>query len=274
MTMTTSSPAAAQKPAQVPKPRRFKFLRVTGALVMREIASTDSRTSLGFLWQLIEPVATIFLLSFIFQLMTRKPPLGTNFPLYYVTGVVPFGLFSAVGNKVSLAVRFSKPLLEFPSVSVLDALAARFLLNFLIECAVFVILTMSIIAFYHLHVIINIPLAIESLVLMGGLALGIGTFNSVLFVAFPVYESIYGVVTRPLMLLSGVLFSIESLPAHFRDWLLWNPIANPITLMRAAFYPGVDTSFVSPLYLVLVSLISFTLGLITLRRFFRDALDR
>ncbi len=85
MTAPTLSSAAPQKPdyaaAQAPRSRRFKFIRVTTALILREISSTDSRTSLGFLWQLIEPVATVTLLTLFFQMMTRKPPLGTNYPL-------------------------------------------------------------------------------------------------------------------------------------------------------------------------------------------------
>ncbi len=117
MTSTPSDFAAPQKPfdtPQKPRKRRFKFLRVMVALMMREISSTDSRTTLGFLWQVIDPVASIALLTLFFSILSRNPPLGTSFPLYYVTGVLPFTVFSSVGNKVSAAVRFSKPLLEFP----------------------------------------------------------------------------------------------------------------------------------------------------------------
>lgn len=265
---------ASPRPPQPPRARRFKTLRVTTALILREIASTDSRTSLGFLWQFIEPVAAIGLFTLLFQLFTRTPPLGDNFPLFYVTGLLPYSVFQSVGNKVSGAVRYSRPLLEFPSVTVIDAILSRFLLNFVIECMVFVILTASIIAIFDLKVIIDIPLAIEAMVLAGALALGIGTFNSVLFLAFPVYETVYGVLTRPLMLASGVLFQIDALPRNVQDWLAWNPAAHPVALMRGAFYAGADTSFVSPLFVILVALCTLTLGLVTLHRFFRDALER
>ena len=278
MTSPSLTFAAAQNPpplpAQAPKARQFKFLRVTSALMMREIASTDSRVSLGFLWQFIEPVGTIALMTLLFQMMVRSPPLGTNFPLFYVTGLLPFQLFLTVGNKVSSAVRFSRPLLEFPAVNVLDALAARFVLNFVIECTVFVLLVTGIVWVYQLPVIVNIPLAAQSLALAGMLALGIGTFNSVLFLAFPIYEIVWGVVTRPLLLISGVLFLVDGLPTAMRSWIYWNPIVHVVSTMRAAFYPGADTSFLSPMYIVLISLTTFTLGLVTLHRFFRDALER
>ena len=72
-------------PPQSPKPPRFRMARVVAALVLRETGSRDSRASLGFLWNVIEPVVSIAILSFLFSLISRTPRLGTNFPLYYVT---------------------------------------------------------------------------------------------------------------------------------------------------------------------------------------------
>jgi capsular polysaccharide transport system permease protein len=273
--LTSSAQQNASLPRpQKPKTRKFKFFRVTSALIMREIASSDSRVSLGFLWQFIEPVGSIAIMTLLFQMMIRTPPLGTNFPLFYVTGLVPFQAFLAVSNKVSSTVRFSRPLLEFPAVSVIDAIAARFILNFVIECAVFVILVAGIIWTFKLQVAINIPLAAESLALAGLLALGIGTFNSVLFLAYPLYETVWGVVTRPLMLISGVIFLVDGLPNSMKAWVMWNPLVHVVSMMRGAFYPGANTSFVSPTYLIMLSLVTLTLGLVTLKRFFRDALER
>lgn len=278
MTASSSVSAAPQdrppRPAQQPRGRRFKTLRVTTALMMREIASTDSRTSLGFLWQFIEPVATIALMTLFFQMMTRTPPLGTNYPLFYVTGVLPFQMFTVLSNKISSALRFSRPLLGFPSVSVLDAIAARFILNFVIEGFVFITLAAGIIWAYDLHIVVDVPMAAGSLLLAAGLALGIGTFNSVLFVALPVYETMYGVISRPLMLVSGVLFLTDSMPEPIKSWILWNPVTHPVSMMRAAFFAGADRSHIDPFYVILIALVTFTLGLVTLRRYFRDAMDR
>ena len=131
-------PAVAR--AQEPKSRRFRTLRVVMALILREIGSHDSRSSLGFLWSVIEPMATVIVLSIAFALFTRTPRLGTNFPLYYVTGIVTFHIYSQIGNEVASSVRFSRSLLGFPSVTVLDALFARFFLNYLTSTVVFIVL--------------------------------------------------------------------------------------------------------------------------------------
>jgi len=44
--------------------------------------------------------------------------------------------------------------------------------------------------------------------------------------------------------------------------------------MREAFYPGADATFASPMFVIIFSMVTFALGLTTLRRFFRDALER
>ena len=272
--LLNSAEAGFAAPQTPPKSRRMKTARVIFALMMRELSTTDSRTSLGFLWLLVEPIAAIALLTFLFSLMSRNPPIGTNFQLYYVTGIVPFQMYTEVASKVSSSVRYSRPLLGFPAVTAVDAIIARFLLNFVLISMVFVIVTVSIIKIYGLYVIVDYALAVQSLVLAGFLALGIGTFNCVLFLAFPTYENVFGVLMRPLMLVSGVLFLTSELPTQFQSYLYWNPILHVVGLMRAAFYPSFDTSQLSPIYVVMFALTTLVLGMVMLRRYLRHVMEK
>ena len=265
---------AAPRPPQEPKSRRFRTVRVVMALILREIGSRDSRSSLGFLWSIIEPVATVAILSIAFSLFTRTPRLGTNFPLYYVTGIVPFHIYSQISNRVSGSIRFSRQLLGFPSVTVMDALLARFLLNYFINIIVFIILSYGVLHYYDLRVNVQLPPVIEALVMAGALAIGIGTFNSVLFIMFPAYDYVWTMVSRPMMIASGVLILIEDLPDWLYNILWWNPAAHIVAMMRHGFYPFYDTNWVSPFYVFMVAGIAFVLGLITLQKYVYDALDR
>ena len=99
--------------------------RVVSALILRETGSRDSRASLGFLWNVIEPLVSIAILSVLFSLIRTSPPLGTNFALYYVTGVIPFHLYSALSRQIARSMRFSRNLLGLPSVTVIDVISAR-----------------------------------------------------------------------------------------------------------------------------------------------------
>ena len=275
MQQTTADPDdfAALRPPQEPKSRRFRTVRVVMALILREIGSRDSRSSLGFLWSIIDPVATVAILSIAFALFTHTPRLGTNFPLFYVTGIVPFHIYNQISNRVSGSIRFSRQLLGFPSVTVMDALIARFLLNYFINIIVFIILSYGVLHYYDLRVNVQLPPVIQSLVMAGALAIGIGTFNSVLVIMFPTYDYVWSMFSRPLMIASGVLILIEDLPDWLYRILWWNPAAHIVAEMRHGFYPFYDTSWVSPFYVFIVAGIAFVLGLITLQRYVYDALD-
>ncbi len=261
-------------PPQVPKTQRFRTIRVVMALILREIGSRDSRSSLGFLWSIIDPIATIIILSVAFAMISRTPRLGTNFPLYYVTGVLPFHMYTQISNKVAGSIRFSRQLLGFPSVTVLDALFARFLLNFFIDILVFIILTYMVIHYYDLRVDVDIEVVFVALAMAGSLAIGMGTFNSVLFILMPAYENMWSMISRPMLIASGVLILISDLPDNIFRILWWNPAAHVVAYMRHAFYPSYDVSWVSPAYVFLFAAITFILGLVTLQRFVFDALDR
>ena len=258
---------------QVPTIRRFKSLRVIAALMLRELESSDSRTSLGFLWAFIDPIATITLMSVVFGVISRSPPIGDNFPLFYLTGIVPFGLYAALASKSAGALRFSRSLLSFPSVKPIDAIMARFLLNFFIEIIVFLVLTFVIIYFWSLNPHIKPLLVIQSLLLAAALGLGLGCFNAVLFLLVPTYDNLWSIVTRPIMLASGVLIPIDSIPEPYATWLWWNPILHGVGAVRGGFYDVYDAYYVSPAYVLFVAMSCLTLGLLFLRAHHREILS-
>lgn len=262
--------APAQSP---PKSRRFKTPRVLFALVLRELSTSDSRASLGFVWLLLEPVGALLLLTLIFTLVARSPPLGTNFPLFYVTGLLPFQMFVQISTKSSSAIRFSKPLLGFPAVTAVDAILARCIVSITLNVMIFAAMIAIIIEAYGLNVIIDYGRAAESLALSALLGLGIGVFNVVPFLASPTYANIWNIMNRPMMLLSGVIFLHDEMVAWVRDYLWWNPVIHIVGMMRQAFYPSYSGSYVSATYVILVSLGTLAFGLLMMKRFLNSAMD-
>ena len=262
--------APAQSP---PKNRRFKTLRVLFALVVREISASDSRASLGFFWLILEPVAAMALLTLIMSLLTRTPPLGTNFPLFYVTGLLPYQMYSQISSKSATAVRFSKPLLGFPAVTAVDAILARCIVSITLNVMLFAAMIFIVIFGYGLNVIVDYGRLAESLALAAILGMGIGVFNVVPFLASPTYGNIWSILNRPMMLLSGVIFLHDDLPPWAQDLLWWNPVVHVVGMMRQAFYPSYAGSYVSATYVVLVAFGTLAFGLLMMKRFLNSAMD-
>jgi capsular polysaccharide transport system permease protein len=245
---------AATAPFPVAPARRFRTPRVVGALMLREIALSNRRTIFGYLWEIVEPVAYIAILMAIFSLVFVRPPLGTSFALFYASGIL----------------RFSRQLLSYPEVTFLDAILARFLLAAATKLAVFALVIGLIVAAFGVEPVFDAPDLFLGLAMTLFLALAVGTLNCLLFTVFPLYESVWVVVTRPLFLVSAVLFQFDQVPLPWRDWLWWNPVIHLVGQVRAGLYPTYAADYVSVVYIAGVAAVILPVALFFLRRYWRD----
>lgn len=248
--------------------------RTVVALMLREIATTYGRSAGGYVWALLEPILGVALLSIIFSMAFREPSLGTNFPLFYATGFLPFAMFNDLTNKVAASVRYSRPFLAYPSVTFMDAMLARVILNALTHTTVIAIVLSGIYIIFQLPVVVDMMSIFECLVMTTILAVGVGTCNCYLMTAFPLYERAWGIATRPLFLMSGVFFLYDQMPAKAQDFLWYNPILHCVGLMRRGIYPTYDATYVSPGYVFGISIVLIVIGLLMLVRNYRNLMER
>lgn len=242
--------------------------------MMREMSTSFGRSPGGYAWAIAEPVAGIAFLSLVFSAIFKSPPIGNSFPMFYASGMVPFVLFNDIHNKVAQSLLYSKPLLAYPTVTFLDAIFARFCLNLLTQLLVaYLVFTVTIFLFegpMHLD-----PVSIaQGFGLAALLGLGIGTLNAYIYMRVPVWQQAWSVLTRPLFILSCVLMMFDSIPEPYRDWLSWNPLVHIIGLARVGFYDNYDGYYISKLYPLVVAMATFALGLLFLRKHYRDLFER
>lgn len=256
-----------------PSTRRFRILRSISALVVREMSTTYGRSFGGYFWAVAEPVAGIALLSFVFSLALRSPPIGDNFPIYYATGFLPFILFRDVQQKTAACLRFSRQLLFYPTVSYADALIGRFILTTLTQVLVFYLVISVIMGIWETRTFMDPTLILSSLGAAAVLGVGIGTLNCYLFWIAPVWEQVWTVLNRPLVLISGVIFLHERVPQPWQDYLWWNPLVHVTGQMRRGFYPQYQGEYVTMLYVYGIGLVALVIGLILLNRYNRDILN-
>lgn len=243
--MNSQVNASVQKVGAV----RFQTTRIVSALVLREAASRFGKSIGGYLWAFAEPVAGVLLLSIAFSFLLRSPPIGDSFFLFYASGVVPLLFFNAVSGSLAQSVAANKGLLTYPVVSILDVIVARSLLEQITYSAIFAIITLVIIHLDNVHLQPDLAQIILALVLTGLLGMAVGMTNCVLFLYFPIWRSIWRILTRPLLIISGVMFTYHDMPPAIQDWLWYNPLLQIIGVMRQGLYISYDASYVSWSYL-------------------------
>lgn len=270
MTASPASPQLRSIHRQLP----FITSRVVAALILREMATTYGRKPGGYVWTILEPVAGIALMTWVFMAAgLRYPSLGTNFAVFYATGLVPFFLFMNVSQKVAQSLRYSSRLLAYPRVTVLDALIARLVLNLLTQFLVAYLVIGGVLLLMDTGTQLVLSHIVLGFSMSAALAAGIGTLNCFLVSRFPMWGTAWSLVTRPLVLVSGVIILVEELPWAWREYLLWNPIVHVVAEVRSGFYHSYDPSYVSPVYVFGVSLVAGVAGLLFLWRFHRDILE-
>ena len=267
--------AAGQTPPEQPPPlrpalgasrpsRRFASLRAIVALVLREMATTYGRSPGGYAWALIEPILGTVILTYAFTFLVARPPIGTSFELFFATGMVPFLMWMSVTNKIGTTLMFSKPLLIYPAVTFVDAILARFIINFLTELMVFYIVMAGILMLYDTRSVVDPLLLMEAIALLAATSFAIGTANAYLFLRFNLWHQIWAIITRPMMLISCVMITFDALPLLLKDILWYNPLVHIVGLVRMGFYPSYDGYYISPLYVCGLSLSLTAFGLLFL----------
>ena len=263
--MTASFPTP-QKPLGArsgnrPGRRRFASLRSILALMLREMTTTFGRTPGGYIWAILEPALGIGVLTYAFSFVFREPPIGTTFQLFYATGMLPFLMFTMITNRVGAALVFSRQLLVYPAVTFLDAIIARFLVNALTQVLVFYVVMTGIMLIYDTRAILDFSAIGASLVLTAVFGFAMGTLNAYLFMRFKLWHVAWSLISRPLFLLSGVIFMYDALPGQLKTFLWYNPLVHIVGVMRRGFYPSYVGDYISPLYVVGVSLALTLIGL-------------
>ena len=110
--------------------------------------------------------------------------------------------------------------------------------------------------------------------LTAALGLGVGCLNCFLFMRFPVWNQVWSIATRPLFLISGVIFLYEDMPSLAQSILWYNPILHLTGLMRMGFYPMYRPDYISLVFVGLCILIPMAFGLLLLKRYHRELLTR
>lgn len=237
-------------PVQRVGPVRFQTARIIGALILREASARFGKSAGGYFWAIAEPAAGILLLSVAFGYLLALPPIGTSFFLFYTSGVVPLLFFTALSGALAQSVTSNRGLLAYPVVSVFEVLLARAILETMTYATVFLIILVFILNIEDIVLRPDPLQIILALLLTALLGLAVGMANSILFIRFPVWKSIWRILTRPMLIISGVLFSYERMPDGLKEWLWYNPLLQIIGIMRGGLYSTYDDSYVSHAYVI------------------------
>lgn len=240
-------------------------------LSMSQILSQYSRGSrLGFILALLEPLIVIggmYILRGLFR--GREASYGTSLFLFIATGVLPYFLFIRLATRTRGTA--TGPRTRLPGTSALDVYIASILVNALVWIAMMVAIFVGMwlwgIDRARPYSIITCAEPIILLILLG---MGVGMINNVITRYITIWNTIFAVVTRGLVFLSGVFLIVDLQPLRYRVWSEANPLSHGVEWFRLGVYGRYPHNSLDTTYLIEWVLIALFIGVVVDRAALRS----
>jgi capsular polysaccharide transport system permease protein len=264
--MTATEPNPPPDPPQRKRSAWEVQRAVLFALVLREIKARVGGQWVGAIWTLIEPLTHVMILVTVLGFVTGAVLPGIEYPVFLVTGLLPFFLFQNLALRLMDGIEANRGLFSYRQVKPLDTLLSRAFVEALMNLLVYAF-TLGILAWLGFLVVPADPLGMLGInALMILLGTGFGVFSAVVSHERPRLRSFIRIAMMPLYFASGVIFQVDLLPREYLDWLLLNPLLHLVELSRHAFIPAyVPAQGVDALYPLLCTLSLAALAMLLYR---------
>ena len=205
---------------------------------IRTLRARYQQSIMGILWAVIQPAATVLVLTFIFTLFIHVDTRGLPYVVFSFTAMIPWTLFtSSITDMVdSLVININLVnKIYFPrEILPIAALMAR-----VIDFGIALILLIIIMIFYRLP-FFSINLLFFPLVFMIQITLtiGIGLVGAALNVFFRDIKHIFVLILQLWLYATPIIYPVSLVPERLRNFYFLNPLAGIIESYREILLYG------------------------------------
>jgi len=192
---------------------------------------------MGAFWLLFEPIAHVVAIMLVFTVLRGRHLSGFDYPVFLISGVIPFFLMRNIAFKVMDSVNANRSLFSYPSIKIFDTYVARMIIECTLHVCVFIIVAAGMWWIFDYDVSVHRPLALVVILIVGvAVAFGLGLILAVVTEALPNSKTFIRIMFMPLYLISGVIVPVWAIPRTYLEWILWNPFLYIIDNIRWAYF--------------------------------------
>lgn len=234
-----------------------QYMFVVQELTGRELKRKYSRSRLGIIWSVLNPLLNMIVLSLIFSTMFKRSI--ENYPVYYLCGYVLWSLFTTATNTAMTVLVDNKQMLikvKLPMQVFVVSRVYTALVNF----------GYSLIAFIPILLVFRVklrwPILFIPIIVIFQLmfTLGFSYILSASYVFFGDVKHLYGIVLTLWMYLSALFYPTESLPPVMKTVVANNPIYTYIDSLRWIILEGVFPPINTMIKMVIWSIAVYFIG--------------
>ena len=212
------------------------------ALFIREVLARIMVDRFGWFWMLFEPLSLVAIMVGMRELMGRiKLTVGAEYIPWLIVGITAFLLFRNALTRSMAAIEANQALFAYRQVKPIDTVLARNAMELVLKCVVLLIL-IALGALLGMDTLPDDPLGAVVLWLsIWFLGLGGALIFSVAARLVPDIRHVVTMMMMPMMMFSGAIFPIQTMPHPVQEYLLYNPVLHGLELLRLEFFNGYKT---------------------------------
>ena len=205
---------------------------VLSNFVARDLTIKYRGTVAGYLWSLLEPLSLVAVYYFVFSVIAKRGEV--DYPLIVILGLLPWNYFNGLIMSSAMALRSNANL-------VLRANLPRetyILANATTGVVVMGLSLLVVIPFMFVWEVIpgwRMILFPTAILLLTCFGLGIGFVVACLNVVYRDLGYLLSVIFRFMFYFSATIYPITMVPAEFRYYFLFNPVALCLSMARNGF---------------------------------------
>lgn len=254
----------------------FQFGEIWGAreliwlFVWRDLVSVYKQTVLGLFWFFLQPMLQTLIYYILFGLFARFPTDGVPSLLFYLSGLILWGFFSASFSKVSQTFIGNTHLygkVYFPRLVIPISLVISSFIGFIIQC---LLLIAAMLVYIWTGTAVGPNIWLLSLpvlfFMVGSLGFSLGIITSAITIRYRDLQHFIAYGLQFLLYATPIIYPLSVIPEKFQKLLLINPLTPIFVAFRYAVLGQGDISLFHLGYSLVVTLIILFVSLVAFKR--------
>ncbi len=255
----------------------LKYKDLIWQIAVNDLAVQYRHPLLGVLWIFLMPLFLIVTVIIVFSKLLKVIIPGYPFPIFFVTGMLPWNYFASALFTATTKISDSSGLVKnvyFPKEVIPFSIVLSHLINFIISLLVMcIVFTFFKIKFGILAMFIPFIIIIETILLSG-----VSLIVSSLQVKYRDIKYVVEVLLMIIFYSTPIIYPmdlVKGMSENFFKFYLINPFVGLISLYRIVFLPGyiemlnkgnINILFNICLYPIVCSILIFVIGLLVFKK--------
>lgn len=228
-------------------------------LTKREIAQRYKQSILGYFWVILNPLAQMLVMSFVFSKLFNVVGLGVPYSVFLFAGLLPWTLFSSSLISATNALVGNAGLLSkiyFPREILVASTILSKIVDYFLASIIFIIMMII----FKVQITWNILWFVPIFMIQNLFTYAIGIILSAFNLFYRDIQYLLSLVLLIWMYLTPIVYSTETFPNDYRWIFQFNPMAIIINAYRQVILAGGLPNFVSLGVAAVLSSILFILA--------------